>query len=196
MILVTGFDDRKGRGDMDVTEFAGELVAPVRHRKLYHLVKTISGGLTVKPDVTPTAGQAGTPNSEPLDRPFKLLLAEDNPINQKVAGLIFKKLGYTYRIVNNGQEAVEALADETFDAVLMDVQMPIMDGLEATRYIRDPQSDVLDHEVIIVAMTAHAMDSDRTRCLAAGMDEHLTKPISSEALAAMLDKFLLVGIRN
>jgi len=190
-ILVAGFEDRKGRDATGLAGFSGELNAPVKHRKLYHLMKSVAH---CEKTLTEAPGTNVDTSTDETARPFNLLLAEDNPINQKVAGLIFKKLGYDYTMVNNGREAVEVLAKQTFDVVLMDVQMPIMDGLEATRYIRDAGSDVLDHDVTVIAMTAHAMESDRARCLSAGMNEHLTKPISSEALAAVLDKYLLVGV--
>jgi CheY-like chemotaxis protein/HPt (histidine-containing phosphotransfer) domain-containing protein len=118
------------------------------------------------------------------------LLAEDNITNQQVALGILKKLGLRADAVANGAEAVKALETLPYDLVLMDVLMPEMDGLEATRHIRNPQSAVLNHGIPIIAMTANAMQGDRERCLQAGMDDYVSKPISPPVLAAALDKWL------
>jgi CheY-like chemotaxis protein/HPt (histidine-containing phosphotransfer) domain-containing protein len=120
----------------------------------------------------------------------RILLAEDNITNQHVAIGILAKLGLHADAVGDGVEAVAALEKVMYDLVLMDVQMPEMDGFEATRRIRDPESAVLNHEIPIVAMTAHAMPGDRERCLEAGMDDYVTKPIAPEALADALDRWL------
>ena len=120
----------------------------------------------------------------------RILLAEDNITNQQVAVGILKRLGLRADAVANGEEAVKALETLPYDLVLMDVQMPIMDGLEATRQIRDLRSAVRDHGVPIIAMTAHAMQGDREKCLNAGMNDYVSKPVSPEALARALKKWL------
>jgi len=121
---------------------------------------------------------------------MRILLAEDNLTNQQVALGILSKLGLRADIVENGAAAVDALASLPYDLVLMDVQMPEMDGLEATRRIRDPQSPVRDHQIPIIAMTAHAMQSDREKCLEAGMNDYVSKPVSPQILMETLDKWL------
>jgi CheY-like chemotaxis protein/HPt (histidine-containing phosphotransfer) domain-containing protein len=120
----------------------------------------------------------------------RILLAEDNITNQQVALGILKKMGLNAEAVANGAEALKALETIPYDLVLMDVQMPEMDGYEATRQIRNPQSAVINHGIPVIAMTAHAMQGDRERCLEAGMNDYLSKPVDPRALSEALDKWL------
>jgi two-component system sensor histidine kinase/response regulator len=120
----------------------------------------------------------------------RVLLVEDNAVNQRIAAHLLTKLGCYVDIASDGVEATERLTRFHYDAVLMDCQMPQMDGFEATRIIRDPRSRVLDHDVIVIALTANAFAEDRQRCLAAGMNDFLTKPVDRAGLAAMLQKWL------
>jgi CheY-like chemotaxis protein len=122
---------------------------------------------------------------------LRVLLAEDNVVNQKVATLLLERLGQQPRVVSNGQEALDALAHEDFDLVLMDMQMTVMDGLEATRRIRGQLPP--DRQPRIVAMTANALVEDRAACLEAGMDDHLAKPVRAEELE---DALLRAGSRR
>jgi CheY-like chemotaxis protein/HPt (histidine-containing phosphotransfer) domain-containing protein len=117
-------------------------------------------------------------------------VVEDNVVNQQVAMVILRKLGLRTDAVADGAEAIKALELIPYDLVLMDVQMPVMDGFEATRIIRLPDSSVLDHAVPVLAMTAHAMQGDRERCLAAGMNDYVAKPIDPHALIAALERWL------
>ena len=139
------------------------------------------------------AAVAGRRQVEPAGRGARLLLAEDNLINQKVALGILNKLGYRADVAANGREAVRALEMTDYDLVLMDCQMPELDGFDATAEIRDPLSRVINHRVPIVAMTANAMTGDRERCLGAGMDDYLAKPVKKAGLAALLEKWLQPG---
>jgi len=120
-------------------------------------------------------------------RPLSVLLAEDHPVNQRLVVRILEKAGHQVSVVSNGREALEACAVGRFDVVLMDVQMPVMDGLAATRLIRAREA-MLGGHVPIVAMTARAMSSDRDECLAAGMDDYLSKPIQARELRALLTR--------
>lgn len=122
-----------------------------------------------------------------------MLVAEDNLVNQRVLAAMLHRLGQAADMVNNGEEAITALAAKPYDVVLMDVEMPELDGLAATRIIRAPHSHVLDHMIRIVTMTAHALEGDRERCLAAGMDDYVAKPIQLNSLAATLQRSLLIG---
>jgi CheY-like chemotaxis protein len=117
--------------------------------------------------------------------PGRLLLAEDNPVNQKVGRRLLERLGYDVDIVGNGREAVAAVRDTCYAAVLMDCQMPEMDGYEAAREIR--RGEAAGAHLPIIAMTAAAMDDDRTRCLEAGMDGYVAKPFRPADLEEVLD---------
>ncbi len=116
-----------------------------------------------------------------------VLIAEDNLVNQKLAAKLLEKQGHTSMIANNGREAVEAWETVAFDAVLMDMQMPEMDGIEATKEIRAREQKLGKH-ITIIAMTANAMTGDRERCLEAGMDEYIPKPVDVLKLAEVLEK--------
>ena len=137
----------------------------------------------------PSAAQAPSqvePDRRAPTRPLTLLLAEDNPVNQLLAIRVLEKQGHRVEAVANGQEAVEASAHGRFDAVLMDVQMPLMDGLMATRRIREREKLTGAH-LPIIALTANAMDEDEGICAAAGMDAFLSKPIRAGELLALLN---------
>jgi len=123
-------------------------------------------------------------------RPCRILLAEDNITNQQVALAILKKMGLRADVVANGTEAIMALETLPYDLVLMDLQMPEMDGVEATRHIRNSQSAASNHGIPIIAMTAHTIKGDREHCLEAGMNDYVTKPIYPHTLAEALDKWL------
>ena len=120
----------------------------------------------------------------------RILLVEDNIFNQQVAMGILKKLDLTIDAVGNGEEALKALALQPYDLVFMDVQMPVMDGYEATAKIRDPQSLVLRHDIPVIAMTAKAIAGDREKCLEMGMNDYITKPVSLKSLVEVLEKWL------
>jgi signal transduction histidine kinase/CheY-like chemotaxis protein len=119
----------------------------------------------------------------------RLLLVEDNAVNQKVARHMLVKMGYEVDLAEDGRQALDRLATVRYDAVLMDCQMPEMDGYLATRHIRDSSSAVLDHDVPVIAMTANAFAEDRERCIAAGMNDFLSKPVDRSTLAQLLEKW-------
>jgi CheY-like chemotaxis protein len=126
------------------------------------------------------------PLIEKAERPLRVLLAEDNEINQQVAVEFLQMRGHEARITGNGIEALAALADERFDVILMDVQMPLMDGFKATAAIREKEKTTGDH-IPIIAMTGYAMKGDRQRCLDAGMDAYICKPIRSQELYEIIE---------
>ena len=162
------------------------LVKPV---KAAELLKAITVALGNEPQVEgpprkAVAGSGTTAYAAP-QRPLEILLAEDNVVNQLVAVRLLEKCGHKTTVANHGGEALAALAQKRFDLILMDVQMPEMDGFEATRLIRENEAGT-GHRTPIVAMTAHAMAGDRDRCLAGGMDDYLTKPVQREELFRVL----------
>lgn len=122
---------------------------------------------------------------------IKILFAEDEIINQNIVKSILDRLGYRLDTVSNGRDALKALEQESYDLVIMDCQMPEMDGYETAQEIRNPDSKVLDHKVPVVAFTGHTMDDDKERCINAGMDDFLTKPVKPLDLSVMVEKWIL-----
>jgi two-component system sensor histidine kinase/response regulator len=135
----------------------------------------------------PKKGEEGPPMLSHKAFSINILLAEDNPVNQKLAMRVLEKMGHRVTVVGNGRDAFETLRKAAYDVVLMDVQMPVMDGLTATAMIREAETETGGH-VPIIAMTANAMQGDRERCLEAGMDDYLPKPIRFQDLADVLQK--------
>ncbi len=169
---------------------AVHLTKPVRPEELQDAIRRV---LASDRPIPATAVKATSPSAtagaEPRDHvPLRVLLAEDNPVNQRVAVAMLEKRGHGVTVVENGRLATEALIRETFDVVLMDVQMPEMNGLEATLRIRERERHT-GRRTPIVAMTAHAMIGDKERCLEAGMDGYITKPITMAVLISEVERF-------
>lgn len=142
----------------------------------------------------PVFGQAQVEVSPPPGRPlWRVLLVEDNPVNQMVASIMLRKWGHTVVTADNGQQAVDLFVTQPWDLVLMDVQMPVMSGMEASRLIRSLEAP--GAHTPIVAMTANAMESDKDDCLAAGMDAHLAKPFNGQTLQSLMDQFIKPGTK-
>ena len=137
------------------------------------------------PVVEPAAGLL----TETLEaKRARLLVVEDNPLNREVLVAMLETLGLEVAHADNGQVALDSLRDARFDLVLMDCQMPVMDGYQATRELR--QREGSGRHTPVVAVTAHAMEGDRERCLAAGMDDYLPKPVTFDALASMVGRWI------
>jgi two-component system sensor histidine kinase/response regulator len=159
------------------------LTKPARPRDLCEALGEMLG------QVRPAAGTSDpSTGATPPPRVLRVLLAEDNQVNQRVACAMLRKRGHQVTVAANGAEAVDAVRETTFDLVLMDVQMPEMNGFEATAHIRGLERGT-GRRLPVVAMTAHAMAGDRERCLAADMDGYLTKPITFAALVAEVERF-------
>jgi PAS domain S-box-containing protein len=166
------------------TLFAATLAKPVKSSALRACLLTVLAPVEAAMEVRAAGGRRTSDLPEVADRPLRVLLAEDNPVNQKVGQLMLAKLGQQVDTVGSGLEAVLAVRAGLYDVVLMDVQMPDMDGLEATRLIRTTVS--ADRQPQIVAMTASALVEDRAACTGAGMDAYLSKPVRTEELNAVL----------
>jgi len=122
---------------------------------------------------------------------ISILLVEDNKINQRIARLNLEKLGYAIEVAENGEEALTKFHRRRFNLIFMDVQMPVLDGLEATRQIRELEKGISrKHPVHIIAMTANAMKGDRETCLAAGMNDYISKPFRAEELRKVINRWL------
>jgi two-component system, sensor histidine kinase and response regulator len=185
-ILVTSFD-QAGLGEEAMKAgFSAYLTRPLKQTQLLQCLDDLSNGKKLSPIAR---GLDRYNKDQCLDPTLRCLIVEDNPINQEVANLQLKKLGLTSVICANGKEAVDLIKQQEFDVILMDCQMPVMDGFEATRQIR-ALSKELETIPIIIAMTANAMEGDRENCLAIGMDEYVAKPITIDGLKQLLSKLL------
>ncbi|WP_261220491.1 PAS domain S-box protein [Ancylothrix sp. D3o] len=184
LVLFTSIGSpQENRHAIDV-QFAAFLNKPIKQSQLYNVLNNILNEQSVV--VKPAKFKKQPQTKLASEKPLRILLAEDNAVNQKVALGLLSRLGYRADVAANGWEVIEALDRQTYDVVLMDVQMPEMDGLEATRHILS--SSYKDGRPRIVAMTANAMQGDREICLAAGMDDYISKPIRSGALIEALEK--------
>jgi CheY-like chemotaxis protein len=191
LIMMTSIGLRGHAKRSEQIGFAAYLTKPVNPSKLYDCLTHVAGFKKDTTNEQPRGIVTRYSLAEDKKRRVHILLAEDNTINQQVAINILGKFGYHVDAVANGMEAVRALEMVPYDIVLMDCQMPEMDGYETTRQIRNPESKVLDHNVPIIALTAHAMQGDREKCLQTGMDDYLSKPIHPQDLADMLTKWTI-----
>jgi CheY-like chemotaxis protein len=184
LVLFSSLGIRHQEAEADL--FSAYLAKPLKQSHLFDtLVSIFEQETPRKPRRRTTSAK---PKSDPgmADRhPLRILLAEDNQVNQKLATRMLEQMGYRCDVVGNGEEALQSVARQTYDVVLMDVQMPEMDGLEASRRIN---ADFPLDRPRIVAMTANAMQGDREMCLAAGMDDYIAKPIRIERLVEALQK--------
>ena len=184
MMLTSGAqsDDVTHCEELEITAY---LMKPIKQSELMEATLLALGAvLTAAADSAPRA----QPRYKPL-RPLQILLAEDSLVNQKLAVALLETHGHTVMVVDNGRAAVSAVESQAFDVVLMDVQMPEMDGLAATTAIRSRER-VRGGHVPIIGMTAHALKGDRETCLEAGMDEYVAKPIRAELLFTAVDSVL------
>jgi CheY-like chemotaxis protein len=163
------------------------LIKPIRRMELKAALLAALGARLGSVEPVPAAPpEPPAPAEQKTAVPLRILLAEDNPVNQRVARALLQRWGYTVSCANNGIEAVRLLDEQTFDLVLMDVQMPEMNGFEATAAIRAREAGTGQH-LPVIAMTAHAMKGDRENCLQAGMDAYVSKPIKPDLLAETIE---------
>ena len=181
IILLTSLGRREvGTDDL---EFAAYLTKPLKPSGLFDALAGVFARNLVAP--RPEPARASLDPAMAKRHPLRILLAEDNAVNQKLALRLLEQMGYKADVAGNGIEAIESIERQPYDVILMDVQMPEMDGLDATRAIR---ALTKVSQPRIVAMTANAMQGDREMCIAAGMDDYIAKPIRPEALVEALGK--------
>ena len=190
LVMMTSLANRGDVRRLEEAGFSAYLTKPVKKSVLYGCLVTVYSGKGRPSDGPGKRIVTQHLIVERRRRRARILLAEDNSINQKVALAMLEKLGFRADVVANGEEAVKALEAVPYDLVLMDCQMPEMDGFEATRAIRGAGASVRNPNVPIVAMTAGALEGDREACIEAGMDDYIPKPVSPQALAEMLEKWL------
>jgi len=191
LVMLTSFGERGHGATASDAGVAAYLTKPVRQSQLFDCLANVISPATVTPERDVTSSKLVTKHMlKELEMSSNklILLAEDNIVNQKVAVRQLQKLGYRADAVANGSEAIEALSRISYDLILMDCQMPEMDGYEATAEIRRQEGET--RHIPIVAMTAHALTGDREKCIAAGMDEYITKPVQLEELSRVLELFL------
>ena len=185
IMMLTSDGQREDSARCRELGLAAYLIKPIRRRELLQAILAALGSLA------PAASERGRMSAGSIDEsspPMNILLAEDNAVNQLFAARLLEKQGHAVSVAATGREVLFALRHRTFDLVLMDVQMPEMDGYEATAIIREQEKFSGAH-LPIIAMTAHAMKGDRERCLAQGMDDYISKPIQAKELLAILQRY-------
>ncbi|MEP7134992.1 MAG: PAS domain S-box protein [Chloroflexota bacterium] len=187
IIILTSMGHRGDAARMESLGCSGYLLKPVKQQMLFEATMTVLGRVTE--EIPPLITRHTLAEQRKVSQ--RLLLAEDNPINQKLAITVLQKAGYSVDTVDTGSEAVSKAMTNQYNAILMDVQMPVMDGFEATQQIRVWEQNSGAH-IPIIAMTAHAMQGDRERCLEAGMDDYITKPLQPRVLFSVLDRWIRI----
>jgi two-component system sensor histidine kinase/response regulator len=188
IMLLTSAGSRGDAARCEQLGISSYLMKPVRQSEMREAIARVLGAPQQKGAI-PLITRYALADARDPGAYLRVLLAEDNSVNQRLASRLLEKRGHRVTVTANGREAVEALVNEPFDLVLMDIQMPEMDGFEATAVIREREKHSGAH-IPIVALTAHAMKSDRERCLSAGMDGYLSKPIRSQELDDLLETYL------
>ncbi|TVQ96106.1 MAG: response regulator [Desulfovibrionales bacterium] len=201
LVLLSSMGKRGDAKRMEQAGFAAYLIKPVLQSHLYDTLQLLVGrqtpvgeGLITRHRITEARAAQEAQKSDGRQLSGDILLVEDNAVNQEVALGMLRQIGLRVDVVGNGQEAVEAARAKQYDLVFMDCQMPVMDGFAATAHIRQLEGPL--GRTPIVAMTAHAMEKDRDKCLAAGMDDYLAKPVKQADLFRVLDRFLESGSWN
>jgi len=189
-VLLTSSPQRGDAERLRRVGFDAYLIKPIKKELLHRCLSALRGGSEAAERSAAQPIMTRFTIEETLRDGSRILLVEDNLVNQKVATAMLAKQGYRVDVASNGKDAIEALSQKTYGLVLMDCQMPVMDGFEATRRIRSGESGELNRGIPIIAMTANAMTGDQEHCLAAGMDDYLAKPVAKEKLNAMIALWL------
>lgn len=199
LVLLTSMGVRPNQPDISSVAFASCLTKPVKPTQLYEVLARAISGAQAAPQKAPTNVKLDPGLAARL--PLRVLLCDDNTINQKVALRLLQQMGYRADLAANGLEALGALERQAYDLVFMDVMMPEMGGLEATKIIRERQQQPAKYPhykspLIVVAMTANAMQGDREKCLAAGMDDYLAKPVRPEDIRVIIERWATAAVAS
>jgi CheY-like chemotaxis protein len=189
LVLLTSRGERLPHAQLQNHRFAACELKPIHAKSLYETLSRVLANS--RPAVAPQP--IVPPEAAPITESARILIAEDNPVNQKVTLLQLRNLGYAADVVSNGREALAAIKRKPYTLVLMDAQMPDIDGVAATRRIREAQArgnSEFPANLTIIAMTANAMTGDREICIAAGMNDYLAKPVKTADLRKMLQHYL------
>ncbi|MCP5106900.1 MAG: response regulator, partial [bacterium] len=190
LVMMASFGKRGDAARTRQIGFSAYLTQPVSKEELFECLTMVVSREAEEEDGPEEHLVTRHTIAERKRRNVRILLAEDNKINRKVALKILEKLGFTAEAVQDGKEAIRVLEVDAYDLVLMDIQMPEMDGLEATRIIRSSDSTVRNHDIPIIAMTANTMKGDREKCIAAGMNDYVGKPIQPAELVNAIERQL------
>ena len=192
LVLLTSMGLRADAPEVVSAGFSACLTKPIKPAQLHEVLLRVISGVKAQPKKPATPSKFDPAMSQRL--PLRVLLCDDNAINQKVGVRLLQQMGYKPDLSANGLQALEAIDRQPYDIIFMDVQMPEMDGLEATRTIRERQRNRAQHPnykspIIIIAMTANAMTGDREKCLASGMDDYLAKPVRPEDIRGVIERW-------
>ena len=187
VLMIMSINQRGDAARCKALGLAGHIVKPVSASDLQGMFMRLLGLAPAEVE----DGRQALPVPIMAQHKLRILLAEDHPVNQKLAVLLLSRLGHEVVVAQNGQEAVEMSLAEPFDLILMDMQMPVMGGIEATQAIRQREAAHAHHRMPIIAMTANAMQGDMERCLAAGMDGYVSKPINPQVMVKEMDRVLI-----
>jgi len=187
VVMLTSVGVRGDASRLETLGCAAYLLKPIKQSQLFDTIITVLSRQKAGAKEKPVPIVTRHTIAEQKRQRIRILIAEDNFMNQKLAVTLLKRVGYSVDAVENGRKAIEALNRTSYDLILMDVQMPEMDGFEATRAIREREGE--EKHMPIVAMTAHAMKGDQERCLQAGMDDYISKPIEPQELFGAIEKW-------
>ena len=193
VVILTSIGEQGDTARLEALGCAGYLLKPVKQSQLFDTIITILSQKKVESKQKPTPIITRHSLAEQKRQRVRILVAEDNPMNLKLAVTLLKRAGFMVDAVENGRLAVEALRKIAYDLIFMDVQMPDMDGFEATKVIREMEKET--KHTPIIAMTAHAMKGDRERCIKAGMDDYISKPIEPQVMIDTIEKWIKSSLR-
>ncbi|MCK5349585.1 MAG: response regulator, partial [Desulfobacula sp.] len=189
LIMLTSRGLRGEAKKMKEIGFDGYLSKPIRRSQLFDSIVLVFSGENQNQEASKEIITKYRTKDIQTNN-TKILVVEDHPVNQKVIQSILTKLGFQHQVSNDGQKALKELEKNNYDLVLMDVQMPVMDGYTCASHIRAADSKVMNRDIPIIALTAHAMKGDMEKCINAGMNDYTTKPVDSHALIQKINNLL------